>query len=145
MPATPLAATVLVCESVIEDKDGILSAIRILDVAEVRIPHNVPPESRLINFRVLAVAKFRVETPLNGIAELKFTRPSGETTNAGIDPMPFSIDPNPEAPVGININASISFVAKESGIHKAALWIDGMEAAYTVFTLNVRDPLATAQ
>jgi hypothetical protein len=52
MPIAPIVAAVFVCESVIEHKNGILSIISMLDVAEVQIPPNVPPGKRTIQFKV---------------------------------------------------------------------------------------------
>lgn len=134
---TPLAASVLVCESIIEDKRGILSVISILDVIKVHIPPDFPQERRGIQFKVLAIAKFAPGLIAEGTAELKFTRPSGETSNAGIDPIPFRI-PAGDAPGAFNLISEINLVLKEEGLHRVSLVINGDEVAHTIFTLRTQ-------
>jgi hypothetical protein len=137
MSVAPLAAAVFLCEQVIEDKDGIVSIIRLLDVVEVRASESVPPEKRVIQFKVLAMTKYRIDAPITGRAELRFLRPSGEISNAGIEPIPFDLTPQADGAVGFNILTTINFVAKEPGVHRASLLVDGVEVAHTVFTLRL--------
>ena len=142
MPA--VFASLFVCERVFQEKDDVISVLRIVDTFYVtpleslpKIP-NLPPPA----IPMFAVGIFKIISPddLEHSFQFRLTRPSGE--NVLVDK---ALRATPAlgaggAPGGVNIIVPINLLIKELGVHQLEALCDGVPVATTFFTLVVLKP-----
>jgi hypothetical protein len=116
----PFLQMAVFCEKVLHEKDGVLSAIRIID----RVTHSIsaetiPDSMPAINFPVTAVICFK-SGDATGKYEVKIKTipPSGEEVATFSGPILFTEEKNQ----GANIVINMMLAAKQEGIY----WFDVM-------------------
>src|SRR5260370_4447923 len=118
----PLLASAFICERVLQEKDEVLSAIRMVDKFFVTIPKNLPSDmnpSVLLTI-ILGFKKAALNDTKKHRARLRLQTPSGQ-------PRPLSPSPSkmdfafPEGqPASANLIVTINLGVKEFGL----FWID---------------------
>jgi hypothetical protein len=140
MPEKLLGATLLICDRVLREEDGVLSVIRLVDIFYITLIAEQPPEKQGVQITVLVQLKARPEDQSEHSLQLFITRPDGKT-KAVSDPIPAPLKSSiPGAPGGFNVQAQIGVAAPQIGIHYLSLFVDGVENAKTAFTLLERKP-----
>jgi hypothetical protein len=134
--ALPLSASVLICEKVLREDDGVISAIRIVDLFHFWVDPKIPIESQTVKMTLLMRV---VLTPSDAQKEhsfdIKLIRPSGETNKLGTLTAKNVISIYPNIPQGTTINAFLDVVPREEGTHYVVVALDGEDVAKTPFTL----------
>lgn len=138
-----LSATLLVCEKMLQEVDGVLSAIRlgdlfILEQADAAV-------QRAARFWIVAIVKFHPDDIGQHVGVLRLIRPNGEATDLKtVEPQLGELEVRfPGTPRGFNVLADMTLSAQQMGTHYLTLTIDGQEVARTAFTLIER-PVATS-
>ena len=145
MPLPPdLSVSVFICEKALREADGILSAIRLVDVFLVSRPPDVPVEQQIVQMHVVAVIRSQTITLGRHTIRLDLLRPNGER-RPGPEQIEATIDePNFPAPRGISLAAQVGVVAKQQGTHWWILQLDDEEIARAPFTLLELKPTSPA-
>lgn len=129
MPFTPTSLAVLVCEKILTEIDGVLTAVRIVDV------FSVLPEVKQVPVRVLIVLKAYPSNEVYRLA-LEHQPPHGPAVQIGTQEIHFQSHPaGPTIPTGLNIQIEIGVDAQVLGTHIIRAVVDGNEVATTQFTL----------
>lgn len=138
----PYLSAALFCDQIIEERDGTLSAIRIIDTMTLRIPHEVPEDqpfplqvSFLLIFKTGNAAgthQFRID----------LRSPTGKIKRGPTEDHEFL--PQPHG--GVNFRVKLGIEVKKSGIFWADVYLDGKPIAHAPFNIVVeREPEIAAQ
>jgi hypothetical protein len=138
-----LSAYALICEKALVEQDGVVSAVRIIDVFTVPnledLPKDTPPPAVVIN--VLASIRVTPDDDGSHAVELKMIRPEGEEVSIGITGgSQFPTSRYPGFPKNVMFLAQIGVIVKKLGFHDMIVFCDGNEVARTGFILSL--PLA---
>lgn len=137
MPMMPIS-TVLTCERVLTEGDGVMSIIRMVDLFYFVLKANVPIEEQPVYLTVLAIVRVPSGDDEEHTFQIQLIRPNEERTVIG-DPLKAKLGPKISgAPRGLNLVAKIGVVPKQTGIHYISLLFDGVETTRTAFTLVER-------
>jgi hypothetical protein len=133
-----LSAYALICEKALVEQDGVVSAVRIIDVFTVPnpddLPRDIPPPIVIIN--VLASIRVTPDDDGSHAVELKMIRPEGEEARIGVvEGIPFPKSRYPEFPKNVMFIAQIGVIVKKLGFHDMIVFCDGNEVARTGFIL----------
>jgi hypothetical protein len=134
-PLQPLSADLIICEKLLTEGDGAMSAIRMVDVFFVPPLDQAPPNVG-VPMCVLATIKTSPEDIAEHSLELRLVRPSGATVTIGER---FQGPPNTKFKDGLrayNLIAQIGVIPKELGIHYFTLLYDDKEMRREPFTLR---------
>jgi hypothetical protein len=137
-----VTASVFVCERALQEKDDVISAIRIVDIFQ--LPPMVPQSANLPPYAIplVGVAFFRTAQPDSAVHAFQFqlVRPSGA---AALVQQPF-LTPLAlragGAPAGANLVVPINVLVKEFGVHELFALCDGVAIASASFTLAPMNP-----
>jgi hypothetical protein len=113
----PYVSVAVICQTVIEDKNGVLSLIRIADSVEYEIPKNAPPDAlpviQMMGLVSLksgpAKGKYKLHMVLNSPSGVQSELPMYDAQLLGGEN-------------GYNLVLEIRFTVKEDGLH----WFDVM-------------------
>jgi hypothetical protein len=136
MPFRPLSTAILVCDRILTEGDGVMSAIRLVDVFFV--PEN-PTEGAMVSLQVLIVLK---SYPSEEVHRLTFRheKPDGDIAGFGgtteFQVRPFRLDAS--VPTGLNVQIEAPIDARSVGTHSFQALVDGEEVARCYFTLMRR-------
>ena len=139
-PNTPYVIAAFFCEKVLQEKDGVLTAIRIFDRISVQWPQGATPTDDVsIAVTLLTLLK---GNGFVGPAKISISGegPSGRVLNHGvsdIDVVFGSIDP------AVNVIANVTLAVKEDGVHWFAVALNGEELTRT--PLHVARSLTASQ
>ncbi len=145
LPENVISVTVLLCERVLNEKDGVLSVIRLVDTFEIDQEH-LPPEGQRppILMHVLILAKF---LPSQGgtthAVQLKIVRPDGQVTDVGAVTSGSTPSGKGDASVGVNVIVPLGVIPNQFGMHYVECVLDGQTVARMPFTLRLVPPLPT--
>ena len=136
----PLATTLILSEKVLNEADGVLSAIRMADLYYVpRLP-SVLAENQVVLMTVLIGCRFPPDDMSKHSLSLRLTRPDG--TEKDVDfgtPLEVSLAEIPikvpGAPRAFNVVSPWGVKATHMGLHRLTLFVDGNEATKALFTL----------
>jgi hypothetical protein len=141
MPLPPfvISASVLLCQNALTEPDGVISAIRIVDIFFVSekpadAPENLLP---LVQAYACVILKTVPHYTEEHVIQLKLINTIGEVSNLG-EPitLPFAAKPGmQDVPGGISINAQLNIGVKRLGTCYVCVHLDGEEIARTPFTL----------
>ena len=150
MPPSLISVNLLICEKILAEGDGVLSAIRLVDLFYFTPQADTPIEKQVASMNLLAMGKFPVDDDADHVLEVQVIRPDGTIRDIGSGPDTVSKSlvsaKIPDAPWGFNIVAPLVITASQLGLHYAILKIDGQEVARAVFTLTLREsPVANPQ
>jgi hypothetical protein len=143
--AKPISADLLICEKVLIEGDGVLSAIRLVDIFYVSKVPEISPERQGAQVSVLGMIRVEIGDLEEHAIEVRLVRPSGESSTIG-EPQRVRIEPKePNSPGGLNFVAQLGVIAKEMGVHYFVLLFDGQELTRSPFTLVERKPATLEQ
>jgi hypothetical protein len=136
MPPNLISARLLICEKILVEMDGVLSAIRLVDVFYFSAPPEIPREQIVVPMFILATGYFLSPDDSKHSLELRLIRPDGESTafftqNDVVAALPGIAG----VPRGFSVVASVSVAAKQIGTHYVSAVLDGEEVARGAFTL----------
>lgn len=143
MPLPPyiVSANVLVCERVLHEEDGVISAIRIVDVFNVADPPPGAPAGVVPGVQTHCLVMLKAESghTASHNLELKFLNTLGELKPMGLA-TDFNFTSKPEfemaTPVGAAINFQLNVAVRNSGTCYVCVFLDGDEIARTPITLR---------
>jgi hypothetical protein len=139
-----VSLNLLLCEKVLREQDGVLSAIRIVDEFRVHplpagFPSDLPPAIYSIPFVVFLAAKFQTEGETETTIELALSRPDGEVVPLTEAKKSVLLRPAtsrfPGAPIGVNLIFEMGVIPKMMGNHYISAIINSQVVARTPFTL----------
>lgn len=136
----PLGATLILCEKILNEADGVISAIRMVDLFYIAKVPAVPPEQHAAVMTVFVSCKFPSDDVSTHVVSLKLTRPDGTVKDVDFG-MPLEVSladipvKVPGAPRAFNIVAPWGVKATHMGLHRLTLFVDGEERTAAVFTL----------
>jgi hypothetical protein len=133
----PFLAAAMFCESTMEDKDGVLSAIRIVDTVNLWLAPNAPPSlpsnDEPIGTSQNALVTFRTgDSPGTHSVGFVINSPSGEKGVSHAKDFELGKEPNS----GVNIRTAVPIKITGSGVYWIDVILDGKRV--TRMPLNVR-------
>jgi hypothetical protein len=137
LPDGGISASILVCEKIMKETDGVSSAIRIVDLFFVPEMPELPPTIRgMIDFQLhIAIRADPTDTTKHRVG-LKIIDPTGKIDPIGQDvEEEFTSRHGDDVPKGITVNATVHFQVKHMGTHCISLVLDGVHVARVPFTL----------
>lgn len=143
IPQFLISADILVCERVLFEADGVISAIRMVDLFFVPTerPPNLPEDSLpLVQGFVCAILKAVPGHTEDHIFDIKLTNTLGQVSSLLPEPVKskFGVSPGFERfPGGVGLNSPLSLWVKRMGTCYVSLFVDGQEVA--------RAPISIAQ
>jgi len=124
MAERPYLSAAFLCEKVLQEKDEVLTAVRIVDTFYVSIPKNVPADAAPA-IQITALLAFKKATPGTGgekhQALLRLRSPSGQVRELTT----FDVIFKPEELSGWNAVINMGFGVKEFGQFFLDVLIDG--------------------
>ena len=158
MPASPvpplppfiLSASAFVCERLLQEADGVVSAIRIIDIFFVPserppdVPENALPFLQGWGCVMLKFIPGHVE---QHTFEMKLINTVGELSSIGDPSKPTNLGASKgleEFPGGILLNAPLNIAVKRFGTCYLCAFVDEREVARTPFSIVPRPGVATA-
>jgi hypothetical protein len=120
LPGRPIVRALLLCERVLEEKDQVLTLVRLVDTVTVSFPLGTPPP---IPVSIVAFASVKGGTAKGEVTfQLKVTSPSGKSP-AG-KPVEFTgLFQNEETT--FNAIVHLTLVTNEEGLYRAELFVKG--------------------
>src|SRR5579872_1646075 len=135
-----LSLNLIICERILSESDGVLSAIRISDLFEFVLAPELPLDRQGVPISVLVVAKFSAdEVGKPHLVQLRLVRPDGETTDMG-SPLGGILVVSKAGVMGMNVIAPAFIIPKQIGMHFVHCHLDGAFVAKAPFTLSPRQP-----
>jgi len=144
MPQKLLLAHVLICEHVLNEKDDVCSAIRLVDLFTLgKLQPLIPLEEQGVQISVLVQVKSQVGDNDEHRLRLDLVRPNGESKTLIEHPPIIITSRAPGTPGGANIVLNVGVVASQMGVHYITLIADGHEVVRAPFTLQQGEQAAT--
>jgi hypothetical protein len=121
----PQLAAAFFCETLLEDKDGVLSAIRIIDTVTVQIPNSAPPNIPSDEHRIPVVASGLItfktgDSPGEHKVRIVAESPSGKKQTVKEDTVVFT----KAEQGGINIRLNSVVQVKKGGLFWFHVFLD---------------------
>jgi hypothetical protein len=124
MAERPLLAAAFLCERVLQEKDDVLTAIRIIDTLYVSIPPNLPPEAKPV-IQITALLGFKKASPSSEIekhqATVRLRSPLGKEIPENSRDLFFQ----PGDIAGANLILNINMEVEEFGLFWLDVSVDG--------------------
>lgn len=135
LPFNLQSAYLLVCEKILNEEDGVPSAIRIVDICYFSAYEEIPVERRLVRVGVLGVLKSAENDVTERTLEVKVDSPDGKEIPV-VPPQKVKLDRRiPEAPGGHTLSLDLHIRARKPGTHIIKMLLDGEEVARASVTL----------
>jgi len=132
----------IVCEKILQEADGPVSAIRIVDVFYFSVIPELPLERQPVQVCVVINGAIESQDVNDHAVSLDLLRPSGEVTALG-EPYKGSFPSKiPGAPTGFTINAQVGVIPRNVGPHHLRVYFDGVLVTKARFTLLERSAQA---
>jgi hypothetical protein len=130
----PLSASLIICEKVLSERDGVHSAIRVADtffVTGIGTPPGIP-------IGVLAVVVYGSEDGFERLMRLRLERPNGDIAyiDDGQRVSP-GANPIPGGHKGAYLTGNFIIPVGEIGSHALVLSLDGEDVARSLFTISL--------
>jgi hypothetical protein len=139
LPEHPLSVTAVICEKVLHEKDGVMSAIRIVDVFTYTLKPELPTEDQGVKMVLLLGFKLPSgDTSEHSIA-LELLKPNGDRTAIEQPLKGVATSTFPDTPKGYNVIANLSVAPVQKGTHYFIVRFDGEELLWVPFTLLPKD------
>jgi hypothetical protein len=138
MSMKPFSNSILICEKILTEADGVMSMIRMVDVFYITPKADVPIEKQLVQMTVLARVRASSGDDDEHTLQLQLIRPKKETAQIGEALKTKIPAKSPGGPQGMNLVAQFGVIPKQMGTHYIALLSDGVETARAEFTLAER-------
>lgn len=139
-----MSASAFVCDKVLHEEDGVLSAIRIIDIIYVAERNPNLPDTMIpgIPINAMFVLKAYPHHTDSHELEVVLINTIGEKTSIGKRIMEFKGSLGPEFPGGASIAMQMHIGVNRTGTCYLCLLLDGEEITRTSFTLT-KLPAAT--
>jgi len=131
-----ISASALTCEKILREEDGVISAIRIVDLFTVSINPNIPIEQQPVQMSLLIRVMLAPNDSGDHRLSVKLVRPDGEVAELGTLFAGKIETQYPGTPIGLTLNAGLQIVPRQEGTHYAIAVLDGDEVVKTGFTLR---------
>lgn len=143
-----LSVAMFICERVLQEADGVTSAIRIVDLFNLpEIPPDAPEGALpLIQAYSCAMLKFAPTFSGKHYIQSKMINTKGELVSLG-EPLEYSPQMRAGAegaPLGLNFTIQMNVAVKNLGTCYLCVYFDGEEIGRTPFTLQRQPPLQAA-
>jgi hypothetical protein len=115
----PYLIAAFFCERILKEEDGVLSAIRIVDVFNVHVPKENPPDS-IPAIQLTMMTIFKSEEPATYSLTFEILSPSGQKYRGGQSAM-MSLEGKEK---GANLILHFPVAANEYGLYWIDLFID---------------------
>jgi hypothetical protein len=136
--AGKLSVNMLICERVLVEADGVMSAIRIVEAFNIgpQIPDMLPLEKSAASLWLWSTIKFEFHDEYEHAIEARIIRPDGEATTVG-EPSKFTLRPPQSAlDPGIVFAFPVNVLLKQMGLHYMAIVLDQVEIGRTPFIIQ---------
>jgi len=137
-----VSASLVICERVLVEADGVASAIRLVDIIYVPKQQVETPEGIRIILPIFALLSVRIapRPTSDRTITVKITSPDNKTQTL-FGPNPVALAGNPlvsgtDAPRGTNFVIQLNFEAVKYGTHIMRAFLDDKEIAMAPFTLQ---------
>lgn len=147
LPAHVISVTIILCERVLNEKDGVLSVVRIVDTYEIA-KEGLPPEGERgpIMMHILIMVKLvPSQGETNHSIQLRIIRPNGEIADIGAPTSAVTPPGQSDASVGLNVIVPLGVIPKRMGLHYVECLLDGQAAARMPFTLRLVEQTPRAE
>src|SRR5260370_21787037 len=129
--------TALICEHILEETSGVISAIRIVDIFQV--PDGAPPQGAVVHFWVLVTLKtVRVQQEEFRVG-LTLVYTSAEREKMATQPGPLKLfrrfADDPSMPGGLTVKIQMNVTPKKMGTHYIEVDVDGELVTTVPFTM----------
>jgi hypothetical protein len=125
----PYLAAAVFCENIVEDKDGALSCIRIIDTITVRLPADTPPDVPSDEKRIPVSIKGLVSFKRGGISgkfhKIKLAMESPDGRRGIMDERKLEMGTPPFG--GGNLYFNVTIAIKKGGLFWMTVSLDGKE------------------
>lgn len=129
----PYLSAALFCDSILEERDGTLSAFRIIDAVTLKIPDSTPSDQALpIGVWFLLIFKSG-NSPGKHEVRVDMRSPSGKTKRGE----PQTYDLSPPQYGGINLRLMTTLTVKNGGVFWADAYLDGKPISHTPLNIVV--------
>jgi hypothetical protein len=137
MPPNVISASVLVCEKVLTEQDGVMSAIRIADVFYIpEMPEQPQGSMAIVQAYALIILKSKPGEESEHTLALKLERPDGTLVNVTDKPEVVALKSKlPGAPGGVNMIAILNLQPKTMGTYMLRAYVDSEEVGSAPITL----------
>ena len=140
MPQKLLCADILICDSILQEADGVSSVIRLVDLFTVRPAPDVPVEKQVFPIKALVTLKGQIGDSSEHNIRIEMIRPSGENQVLLEKAIPVASRFGPSIPGGATLVLHIGVIVREMGTHYIRLLDDGEELIKVPFTLKPPEP-----
>lgn len=131
----PIAGSLVICERIMREDDGVLSVIRIYDLYKLApFDPNTPPEKRLVPVKALAMVRFAPDDEEEHTLDVGLISPGQPEASFYRLPEKIKVDPTLKIPYGMDINMSGDILPR-LGTHYLIMRIDEQEFCRTAFTV----------
>jgi hypothetical protein len=133
--ARPYLSAAFLCEKLLQEKDNVASAIRMVDVFNVHIPSNLPADA-VPQIVLILFAAFKAPDGPGGTyrVTVRLYSPSGNEIR-GKEPASFSVVLNSEQ-LGANLIMNVALAATEFGKFAFHVLVDDEEITRVPFILQ---------
>jgi hypothetical protein len=144
MPLSPniINVSVFLCERLMTEQDGVVSAIRLVDLFYVATPPTEAPDSPdikivpILQAFVCAIIKGHPGIDEEHQLEFKIINTVGELKDCGGQfPIRLTSLKGPDLPSGVTIGAGLQVAVQRFGNCFLCVYLDGEEVARTTFTV----------
>jgi hypothetical protein len=129
----PYLSVALFCDQILEEKDGTLSAIRIVDTVTLKIPESTPDDQAIpIGVWMLLVLKSG-DSPGEHEIRVDMRSPTGKVKRGSSQKWTLS----PQSYGGINLRLNTTIMVKKGGVFWADAYLDGKPISHTPLNVTV--------
>ncbi|MCU1326635.1 MAG: hypothetical protein JWN34_2005 [Bryobacterales bacterium] len=137
IPKYLMSVNLLICEKVLQEGDGVLSAIRIVDVFDVPADANGKPKQPGVVRMYACVFLRGMPGNHQGKLDLALKGPSGASKSIADFPIALETPADmPDSHPGATFNIQLNLIPTFFGNQTLIVSVDGVEVAKTVFSIR---------
>jgi hypothetical protein len=133
MPSDLISASAILCEKVLKDQDGLLSAIRIADTI------SVPRSSPTSQFFIVVFVRSSAVVSSQRLMSVHLRQPGETTVDVGTDKVAFD-RPDESYPMSATMVLEFWLTFKDSGLHWINVKLDGEDIATAPLMVYFKAP-----
>jgi hypothetical protein len=139
MPIQLVSASAFICEKILQEIDGVPTAIRIADIFTLpEYAPKVPTALQVVDFTLMVIIKVLGVSPTEKHTVLvTMTRPDGQESQIFVNQnVTFSqFEGHPEIPSGASLGMRVNVSGEVMGVHYFEVFLAGKSIAKVAFTL----------
>lgn len=143
-PKLLTSITAFACERILQEADGVVTAIRIVDLFRVPIANDIPIEKQAVGMSLYIRGTLERDDGIDHRVAISVIRPDGQ---AGLPEDIFKgriATKFRDAPPGFNVAVQFGIIPKQFGTHHIAVVFDGETVFKLPITLRPHDQEASA-